>query len=243
MYPSLSTRNRRIFATVDDSVSAVKRAGDKTLGAAIRKSCQFGPLTIDYDERVLTPRLWTLQQSQWAAEICGGAEPGPILELCAGAGQIGLAAAVLADRDLVQVEADPVAASYARSNAARANWSERAELRITDLDQAIGAAERFPVIIADPPYLPSDEISRWPDDPPMAIDGGADGLDMVNACLQLASQHLSDDGQLLLQVAGPAQDGQISNLLASNPGWRLTRRDVHVIDDQRAIVQIGRPAS
>jgi release factor glutamine methyltransferase len=212
------------------------------LNSPIRRSCQFGPLTVDYDDRVLKPRPWTFHQSEWAAHLCAAAEPGPILELCAGAGQIGLAAAVLADRDLVQVEADPVAAGYARSNAIQAGWSERVDLRNSPLDEALLADERFSVIIADPPYLRSAELTRWPEDPPMAIDGGIDGLDLVGTCLHLTMQHLSDAGQLLLQVAGPAQDDQITDLLQANPAWGLARRDVHVIDDKRAILQIGRAA-
>lgn len=210
---------------------------DGSVGA---RSCAFGPLLIDYDARVLTPRPWTLQQSQWAAEVAAVAGPGPILELCAGAGHIGLAAAVLAGRDLVQVEVDPVAAGYARSNAARAGWAERVEIRTVDLGQAIRAGEEFPVVIADPPYLRSADISRWPEDPPTAIDGGADGLDVLAACLRLTAAHLSSAGQLLLQVAGPPQDRQVTDLLARTPAWRLARRAARVIDEDRAIVLIGR---
>lgn len=206
------------------------------------RSCRFGPLTVRYDERVLTPRPWTLQQSEWAAQICADAEPGPVLELCAGAGHIGLAAAVLANRDLVQVEVDPVAASYAHANAATAGWSKRTEIRNTRLERALRPDERFVVIIADPPYLPSADVSRWPEDPPAAIDGGADGLDLVRACLHLAGQHLTDAGRLLLQIAGPRQDEQITRLLDSTPGLGLDRRAIRVIDDQRAILLVGRAA-
>jgi release factor glutamine methyltransferase len=204
------------------------------------RSCPFGPLLVQFDERVLTPRAWTFQQSEWAVELAAAAEPGPMLELCAGAGHIGLAAAVLAGRDLVQVEADPVAASYARSNAARAGWSQRVEVRNVGLEEALQPQERFGVIIADPPYLPSADIKRWPEDPPMAIDGGTDGLDLVRACLQLAALHLTQAGQLLLQIAGPSQAQHISDLLAATPDWELFRGELRVIDDERAILLITR---
>ena len=52
----------------------------------------FGPITVEADASVLTPRPWTLVQSAWAAELSPGAPAGPILELCCGAGHIGLAA-------------------------------------------------------------------------------------------------------------------------------------------------------
>ena len=57
------------------------------------RTTRFGPLDIEYDERVLEPRAWTLAQSEWAAQLLTGAGDEPLLELCAGAGQIGLAAA------------------------------------------------------------------------------------------------------------------------------------------------------
>src|SRR4051812_36141972 len=169
-------------------------------------TCRFGPITVAYDARVLTPRPWTLAQSVWAAELVGdGRVDGRLLELCAGAGQIGLAAAVLADQDLVQVELDPVAAAYAAGNAQRAGWGERVEIRVGHLQTALRPGELFPLIIADPPYLLSSATSRWPDDPLSAIDGGPDGLDLLRACLAVAAEHLTIHGCLLLQVAGASQ--------------------------------------
>src|SRR5690348_4110134 len=158
---------------------------------------RFGPLTIEFDERVLAPRPWTLMQSEWAVELAASAPPGPLLEVCAGAGQIGLTAAVLADRDLVQVEADPVAAAFAERNAERAGWVHRVDVRVASLEQALRPGERFPIVLADPPYLPSAETSRWPDDPAAAIDGGPDGLAVLRSCLDVAASALAPDGWLL----------------------------------------------
>ncbi|NLE98960.1 MAG: methyltransferase, partial [Propionibacterium sp.] len=69
----------------------------------------FDPLQIEYDERVLAPRPWTRMQSEWAAEIALRAPDGPVLELCSGAGHIGLEAARLSGRALVCVDQNPAA--------------------------------------------------------------------------------------------------------------------------------------
>src|SRR3954463_7912562 len=183
--------------------------------APIPRFCTFGPLVVEYDARVLAPRPWTLVQSEWAAALCLDVGPGPLLEPWAGAGQIGLAAAVLADRDLVQVEADPVAAGYARRNARRAGWGDRVEVRTERLEEALRPGELFPLILADPPYLPTADTERWPEDPRTAIDGGPDGLAVTRACLVVAAAHLSRDGRLLLQVAGPDQAGRVDELAAA----------------------------
>jgi methylase of polypeptide subunit release factors len=202
-------------------------------GPVLEQRCRFGPLAIHYDERVLTPRPWTLVQSSWAAQLAATAAPGPILELCAGAGQIGLAAAVLADRDLVQVEADAVAAGYACANAARAGRADRVEVRAAPLETALQADERFPLILADPPYLRPDQTQRWRGDPITAIDGGPDGLDVTRACLRTAVRHLVPGGWLLLQVAGPAQAAEVARLVAAD--GPLVPVELRVEDDERAV--------
>jgi release factor glutamine methyltransferase len=207
---------------------------------AAARTWRFGPLLVEYDERVLAPRTWTLEQSTWAAELAADAPAGPILELCAGAGHIGLAAAVLADRDLVQVEADPVAAGYAVANAARAGRGGRVDVRTASLTDAVHPDERFPLMIADPPYLPTVDVQRWPEDPVTAIDGGADGLDVIRTCLEVAAAHLVAGGHLLLQVAGPVQAERVGELLGAVPGPRLRRQALRIIDDERAILLLAR---
>jgi release factor glutamine methyltransferase len=213
-----------------------------TSAAAVR-TCRFGPLTVEHDARVLAPRAWTLAQSVWAAELAReatGDRCAPLLEVCAGAGHIGLAAAVLADRDLVQIELDPVASAYAVRNARRAGWGDRVEIRVGPLQTALRPGETFGLIVADPPYLASSAIGCWPEDPVQAIDGGQDGLDLIRPCLRLAGRHLDRGGHLLLQVAGPAQAAEVSRLLRAAPGWSLRAAQLQVTDAERAILRVDR---
>jgi release factor glutamine methyltransferase len=98
----------------------------------------------------------------------------------------------------------------------------------------------FELMIADPPYLRTVEVSRWPEDPTSAIDGGADGLELVRACLTVAADHLTATGQLLLQVAGPVQGDQVSSLLRAVGDLRLRERAMRVVDRKRAVVLVGR---
>jgi release factor glutamine methyltransferase len=203
----------------------------------VTRTCRFGPLEIEFDDRVLTPRPWTFEQSSWAAQLSSSVGPGPILELCAGAGQIGLAAAVLADRDLVQVELDPVAAGWALANAARAGRSARVEVRTAHLAQALRTEETFPLALADPPYLRSDDRARWPDDPALAIDGGPDGLDVVRACLAVATGHLEPGAPLLLQVAGAGQADEVARLGDADA---FEIRETRAYDSERAVLLLVR---
>ena len=165
----------------------------------------FGPLRIRFDDRVLRPRPWTAQQSEWAAAIAADVPDGPVLELCAGAGQIGLLTAVLSGRPLVCVDLNPVACAFTLANAAEAGLSDRVEVREGALETAVAPGEVFPLVVADPPWVRRAEIDRYPDDPLLAINGGDDGLDVARACLDVISDHLLDGGSAVLQLGNTDQ--------------------------------------
>lgn len=160
----------------------------------------FGPLRITFDGRVLRPRPWTAAQSEWAAGILADAPPGPVLELCAGAGQIGLLAVAGTTRSLVCVDVDPVACQYARGNATAAGLGDRVEVREGPMDEVLRDSERFALVIADPPWVRRGEIGQFPEDPVLAIDGGPDGMDLAWLCVDTARDHLMRGASLLLQL-------------------------------------------
>lgn len=174
---------------------------------------RFGGLDIAYDERVLEPRPWTAAQSRWAAELLADVAPGPVLELCAGAGQIGLLAVAGGKHRLIAVDADPVACEFARMNAAAAGLADRVEVRNAPLEGALGDDEQFALVVADPPWVPTPRVAEFPDDPVLAIDGGRDGLGLARKCLAVAAVHLTDDGVMLLQLGSLAQADALSGEL------------------------------
>lgn len=174
----------------------------------------FGHLRIAFDDRVLRPREWTAAQSRWAAELSATTPPGPVLELCAGAGQIGLLAIVGTGRWLVCVDANEAACDFVRANAAAAGVGDRVEVRHGRLEEALSAGELFPLVIADPPWVPKDETGRYPEDPLTAIDGGADGLEIARACLVVIDAHLAPSGSAILQLGTTEQ---VAVLAAEEP--------------------------
>lgn len=178
------------------------------------RTIDFGELEITFDDHVLEPRAWTAGQSRWANELATDRPPGPVLELCAGAGQIGLLTIHGTSRRLVAVDGDADACAWIRHNAAAAGLSGVVEVRHGQLLQACRPDERFPVIVADPPWVPHDEIGRFPQDPVVAIDGGPDGLDVARQCLQVISGHLMRGGVALIQLG---TTGQAERLQADMP--------------------------
>ena len=198
---------------------------------------EFGPISVSWEGDVLTPRPWTLAQSRWAAELAAGAPDGPVLELFAGVGHIGLAVAALTDRHVVQVELEEDTCRWTKRNAADNGLADRVELRCGDAAEVLQRHERFALVLADPPYIPSGEVDRFPDDPPVAIDGGEDGLDLVRLALEIGAEHLDDGGSLVLQVRGEDQAADIEAWLHDG-GPRLHVAEVRVIDEDRALARL-----
>jgi methylase of polypeptide subunit release factors len=183
----------------------------------------FGDLLVQWDRRVLQPRPWTTAQSYWAAALAPHCPDGPILELFCGAGQIGLLAARETGRSLVQVDQDAVAADFARRNAEAAGITS--DVRVGSVTGALDPDERFGLVIVDPPWVRTAEVSRFPEDPVLAIDGGFDGSDKVVLGLGVALRHLHPDGHAIVQVGNAEQADQVQALitgLGDGRMWRVT---------------------
>ncbi|MEX2503408.1 MAG: methyltransferase [Egicoccus sp.] len=196
----------------------------------------FGHLTVRFDDHVLRPRPWTLVQSLWAAELADDLPPGPVLELCAGVGHIGLALAALVRRDLVLVDADANACDHARFNAAAAGLSTAVDVRHGAMDAVLGLDERFPMVVADPPWVPTADVVRYPDDPRWAIDGGDDGLDLARTCLEVTGRHLADGGLGVLQVGTQAQAAILADHLDGRPEIGVQIDEVRTVEDANGVL-------
>jgi methylase of polypeptide subunit release factors len=177
----------------------------------------FGGLTVAFDERVLRPRGWTVMQSDWARELLPDLPAGDVLELCAGVGHIGLRAVHGTDRRLLMVDASEVACRYAGLNTQHARLSRQVDIRCGELQRCLDPAERFALVIADPPWVPTDRCGDHPEDPLLAIDGGPDGLDPTRAVLRVVGTHLMPWGAALLQLGGPDQLATVEHELLRSP--------------------------
>lgn len=197
----------------------------------------FGGLSIASDDRVLSPRRWTTMQSYWAAELLRDSPPGRVLELCAGVGHIGLLCTALEPRDMVLVDADPHACALARRNATANRLVASIDVRHGDLQDVIRADESFVGVIADPPWVPSAETDRFPQDPLMAIDGGVDGLAVAWSCLEVMARHLVRSGWGLLQVGTHAQAERVTERCADE-GLGLEVRETRAYQDRGVLVRL-----
>jgi release factor glutamine methyltransferase len=197
----------------------------------------FGGLSIASDDRVLSPRRWTTMQSYWAAELLRGSPPGRVLELCSGVGHIGLLCTALQPRDMVMVDADPQACALARRNATVNRLVASIDVRHGDLQDVIRADESFVGVIADPPWVPTAETGRFPQDPLMAIDGGVDGLAVAWSCLDVMARHLVRDGWGILQLGTHAQAERVAERCAEER-LGLEVRETRAYQDRGVLVRL-----
>src|SRR5205823_1249190 len=109
-------------------------------------------------------------------------------------------------------DSNPAACAWAERNARDANVGNRVDVRCGAFADGAYPGEQFPLVLADPPYVPTAEVSRFPDDPEDAIDGGDSGLDLIAECLDVAAAHLCPEGAVIIQVRGGAQADAVAEL-------------------------------
>lgn len=134
------------------------------------------------------------------------------VDLCTGSAAIALSLATETTAAVVAVEVDPGALDWARRNAAGRVEVVHADVCADDLSH-LGPVD---LVVSNPPYIPDDMVPRDPEvalhDPPLALYGGADGLDVVRCVITQARRLLRPGGRLLLEH-GEHQAAQIRSLL------------------------------
>jgi release factor glutamine methyltransferase len=120
------------------------------------------------------------------------------IDLCTGSGCIALA--IAQERPAAHVLAtdlSPVAVEVAAENAARLGLEERVDVREGDLFAPLPPESRglADLLISNPPYIPSADVPDLPAEvagfePHLALDGGADGLDVYRRILSEAREWL-----------------------------------------------------
>jgi len=103
------------------------------------------------------------------------------------------------------------ALDVARTNAARCRVDFRCTFVVCDI--ATGVEGPFDLIVSNPPYIAHDEIvTLAPEvreyDPPLALDGGQDGLDAYRSIAGDAKRILAPGGRLFVEL-GVGQDEQV----------------------------------
>jgi release factor glutamine methyltransferase len=165
---------------------------------------EFYGLRIIVDAGVFVPRRRTeFLARQAIALACQSASP-VVVDLCCGSGAVGAALVKTLDRvELYAADIDPAAVRCARRNIAADGHVFEG-----DLYEPLPATlrGRVDILVANAPYVPTEAIGMMPPEARLhearvALDGGADGLDLQRRVAASAPLWLAPGGHLLVETS------------------------------------------
>ena len=177
---------------------------------------EFAGLDIPIVPGVLIPRRDTMILLEQALARIPRHEAVHALELGCGSGAV--IAALATERPLLTgmaIDVDPLAVSLTKENLRRFGFSERIRVAQSVWFDGIDRAERFGVIVSNPPYISTAEMSDLDQsvkkEPETALWGGDDGLDAYRRILPQAYKALDRQGWCLMEI-GWRQGAAVSSM-------------------------------
>ena len=173
------------------------------LGTAV-----LGPVEVAVGPGVFTPRPETELLLEWGLRAIAGVTSPLVVDLCSGSGALALAvAAARPDAVVHAVESDPAALVWARRNidqhalgSATPVLLHAADVRRPDL--LLELESHVDLVLCNPPYIPDGtplppEVEEF--DPPGAVFGGPDGLDIIRVVIASSAGLLRYGGRLAIE--------------------------------------------
>ncbi len=180
-------------------LSAVdRRLSGEPVDIILHKRCFYG---LDYvvDENVLTPRSDTEVLVDTVLKYV--TSDARVLDMCTGSGAIAVALAVVGGCAVTASDISEKALRVAITNAKKHNVD--VDFVLSDMFRDIHGT--YDVIVSNPPYIATGVLETLDEavrkyDPVIALDGGADGLDFYREIERNATDYLSADGILALEI-------------------------------------------
>lgn len=224
----------------DDPLLLEALVGRRTAGeplAWVTGTTTFCGRPVAVHAGIYVPRWQTEPMARRAAALLP--ERGVAVDLCTGSGAV---AAVLAGArpaaTVLATDLDPAACACAATNGV--------QVRQGDLDGPLPPhlAGTVDVVTAVPPYVPTWALPSLPSDardhePPLALDGGHDGMAVLRRVVAAAGRLLRRDGALLVEL-GHDQDRLLEGTLATAQ-LAVRRRIVDSDGDLRAVEVVRAP--
>ncbi len=141
-----------------------------------------------------------------------------VVDVCTGSGCIACSvASELPGAKVIATDIAPEAVQLARENARALGVDERVKVLACDL--GAGVPDRFEgridLVISNPPYVPSGIMGEIPPEvrdfePALALDGGADGLDVFRRLVPFAVRFLRPGGTLAVELHEVGMDRAVA---------------------------------
>lgn len=204
----------------------------------IIKEQEFMKLDFYVDENVLIPQPDTeiLVEEVIKKYINKSCE---ILDLCTGSGAIAVSLAKYIEKSSITAsDLSKNAIEIAKLNAKNNNVDNKITFIESNMFEKI-KYNKFDVIVSNPPYIESDEITKLSlqvkSEPHMALDGGMDGLDFYRIIIDNSYKYIKDCGNLFLEI-GYNQKDKVFNLLKESNHYEDYYCIKDLSENDRAIV-------
>ncbi len=183
-----------------------KRAVERVPAAYITNEAWLGTYAFYVDERVIVPRSFIAEliPSQFSPWVQDAYAVENILELCTGSGCLAIMMADAFPNSVVDaVDISPDALAVAEHNIREYKLEGRVNPIASDLYANV-PFKKYDLIVTNPPYVNSDSMGKLPQEylrePQIALDGGADGMDLVRKIVEGAADYLTPDGILMVEI-------------------------------------------
>ncbi len=205
----------------------VKRRAGGEPTAYLTGAREFWGHRLAVDARVLIPRPETEQLVELGLEALP--PQGAALDLGTGSGALAIALALgRPGAAVIAVDLSAEALEVARANATA--LSAAVTFLGGDLYAPLPEGARFDLIVSNPPYVPTAELSglqrEVQREPRLALDGGADGLAVLRRVVTGAPAWLAPGGTLLLEMHESHLEALPALCLAAGFAQAEARRDL-----------------
>ena len=212
-----------------------ERAHGKPL-AYITQNKEFFSEPFFVDERVLIPRPETELLVEIAIDIINTKpKPVSVVDVGTGSGAIGIVIARHTSQKVFCVDISWSALCVAQKNAIAHNLTHAIECICMDTLEGFKQTRYFDVIVANLPYISSNELKNLMKDvkdfePLIALNGGVDGVEAYRNLCHLLPHHLKKDGYVICEVGGSQHRQRVQTLFEATGLNVRTQQDLAGID-------------
>ena len=187
----------------------------------ITKKQEFYGLNFYVNENVLIPQPDTEILVEEVIKIIKENGFNKVIDMCSGSGCIGISIAKNIDcMQLTLLDIDRLALEVSKINSKELLPNKKINFIESDMFEEL--EEEFDIIVSNPPYIETSIIKKLPkqvqNEPIIALDGGAKGLEYYKILIDESHKYLSDNGYLCMEI-GYNQKNEVINLLEKNGNY------------------------
>jgi len=204
-----------------------RRVIERVPAAYITREAWLGGRCFYVDERVIIPRSYFVEliPQQLESWLPAGTPIKHVVDVCTGSGCLAI---LLAEQfpsakvDAIDLSSDALAVAAINLKAHR--LSRRVTLHQSNVFGKVPPI-KYDVIVSNPPYEPSALVDGLPpefqSEPRLALDGGADGMDIIRRLIKQSKARLQPHGILAIEV-GALHDEVDREFKRQEPHWLHT---------------------